>query len=562
MLTDPPVKKPKYFDNKTTEEILSYISNLLDNSSSKQLPLTIEDIEVIAKFSFDHILRVTIKNNHYDPNLKDFSYTKNYLKLNEEMPPLTPFNEFTNTELCSNSDCQVEKLSRLQICQMHLYKLNNENKLETYTPVYEDYTFYRLFLLDYDCYYKEDDIRNLLSFRDNIPNLKKYIVIFVVERYKFNEQHIIEKLQEYERRFSETFPELARSYEFTFFQGLEDNIDNKRIKEHYFSTTYYYGLIVDKEGRTVRQKKCYLLGDEPATKIKEFLQDNRTIEENVYILREFNNLKKRLSKVRYHYSIDFSYKVLFSLSKDISEFIPKNIYQCKIDAKLEPEEYNMLNEIKNKFPCFDITNVLIPTFSINFSSLTKEKCSNPSCDTMLTKNDAFYYCYWCRIFYCEKCVEDTFKKETENLREKFIHKKHNLLYITTTDQQYLTNLTREHIGKNKMAEEEDDSLTMEHSGCTCNGCSEEMKNNPRYICVSCRPGLRICGGFCDYCYNCIQHMRNDDEIGKKIQEKIVLKKDDAVIKNYELMEHKHTHRKHIYLMLIAACDISYGYYDF
>ena len=57
-------------------------------------------------------------------------------------------------------------------------------------------------------------------------------------------------------------------------------------------------------------------------------------------------------------------------------------------------------------------------------------------------------------------------------------------------------------------------------------------------------------------------LRNDDEIGKKIQEKIVLKKDDAVIKNYELMEHKHTHRKHIYLMLIAACDISYGYYDF
>ena len=83
MLTDPPVKKPKYFDNKTTEEILSYISNLLDNSSSKQLPLTIEGIEVIAKFSFDHILRVTIKNNHYDPNLTEIDnmYKEGYKQI-------------------------------------------------------------------------------------------------------------------------------------------------------------------------------------------------------------------------------------------------------------------------------------------------------------------------------------------------------------------------------------------------------------------------------------------------------------------------------------------------
>ena len=557
MLTDPPVKKPKYFDNKTTEEISSYIANLLDNASSKKLPLTIEDIEVVARFSFDLTLRVTIKNNHYALNLKDFSYTRNYIKLNEEMPPLTPFNEFTNRELCSNADCYVEKYPRLQICQMHLYKLNNENKLETYTPVYEDYTYFRMFLLDFDCYYKEDDVKNLLSFRNDITNLKQYIVIFVVERNKFNEQHIIEKLQEYERRFSETFPELKRQYEFTFFQELEDNIENKTIRQHYFSETYYLGFIVDKEGRAVRQKKNHLMSEEP-TKIKEFLQDNRTIEENVYFLKEFNNLKKRLSKLKYHYSMDFSYKVLFSLSKDLSEFIPKNIYQCKIDAKLETEEYNMLNEIKKKYPSFDITNVLIPTFSIDFSSLTKEKCSNPSCNTMLTKNDTFYYCFWCNIFYCEKCVEETFKKETENLREKYIHKEHNLLYITTTDQQYLTNLTREHIGNNKMAEEDDDSLTMEHSSCSCNGCREEIKNNPRYVCVSCRPGLRVSCGFCDYCYDCIQHMRNDDEIGKKIQEKIVFEKEYDV-KNYEIMEHKHSHRKHIYLLLIAGCD---SYDDF
>lgn len=275
-------------------------------------------------------------------------------------------------------------------------------------------------------------------------------------------------------------------------------------------------MIVNKEGRTVREKKFTLSFEEPATNIREFLEDNRTIEENVYFLKEFYKLKKRLSKLRYVFSMEFSYKVLFSLSKDLSEFIPNNIYRCKINAKLENEEYNILNEIKNKFPSFNINNEF----------------------------------------------EDTFKKETENLREKYIHKTHNLLYITTTDQQYLTNLTKEHIGKNKIAEDDDDSLTMEHS-CSCNGCSGTTKNNPRYLCVSCRPGSRLSGGFCDYCYDCIQHMRNNDEIGQKIQEKIVLEKDnDNDISNYEMIEHKHTHRQHIYLMLIANCDTRYGYYDF
>ena len=47
----------------------------------------------------------------------------------------------------------------------------------------------------------------------------------------------------------------------------------------------------------------------------------------------------------------------------------------------------------------------------------------------------------------------------------------------------------------------------------CNGSDREFNNmnlRIRYLCINCRPGKIIDGGFADYCFKCINDMRNNE----------------------------------------------------
>ena len=114
-------------------------------------------------------------------------------------------------------------------------------------------------------------------------------------------------------------------------------------------------------------------------------------------------------------------------SEDLSSCIPLYIKSISISVRLMDRDLEKIKYFKSvlkdkHYKKFDIEYTEIPSFTIDLSTWTESKCANPSCNTILTKKDKFYYCYWCKIFYCEKCVEDTFNKETQNLREKFIHR--------------------------------------------------------------------------------------------------------------------------------------------
>ena len=47
----------------------------------------------------------------------------------------------------------------------------------------------------------------------------------------------------------------------------------------------------------------------------------------------------------------------------------------------------------------------------------------------------------------------------------------------------------------------------------CNGCERDFNNmnlRIRYLCINCRPGKIIDGGFADYCFKCINDMSRTD----------------------------------------------------
>ena len=92
----------------------------------------------------------------------------------------------------------------------------------------------------------------------------------------------------------------------------------------------------------------------------------------------------------------------------------------------------------------------------------------------------------------------------------------------------------------------------------CNGClKSEIKNSSRFLCLSCRPGAISGYGYNDYCFECVQHMRNKDKIGLEIEN---IEDEEMKNLNNPNIEYKHYHDKHIYLNIFV--NATGNYYNF
>ena len=156
----------------------------------------------------------------------------------------------------------------------------------------------------------------------------------------------------------------------------------------------------------------------------------------------------------------------------------------------------------------------------------------------------------CKLKYCYDCVQNQLKNNKGKAR--YIDEKHNLLFFKTRDKNQFLNLEEIKLGKNRFVEVNENDLVSWNS-TTCNGCMSTLKSDDqRYVCLLCRKGRQLRGGYVDYCSRCIKLMcENENE--KKNREG----KADEIIdgwSNYFLeggfkfkVEHKHD--KHIYLMM-------------
>ena len=113
------------------------------------------------------------------------------------------------------------------------------------------------------------------------------------------------------------------------------------------------------------------------------------------------------------------------------------------------------------------------------------------------------------------------------------------MYLKTQkDKNDLEDLDEYKLGKNNFTTAR--NLDNRHSAI-CNGCEGSFNNrnrsNPRYVCITCRPGMYQSGGFHDFCYNCIVDYRE--------------KKGSWNSLSSDCPEHDENH--HIYLLLICEC---------
>ena len=98
----------------------------------------------------------------------------------------------------------------------------------------------------------------------------------------------------------------------------------------------------------------------------------------------------------------------------------------------------------------------------------------------------------------------------------------------------------------------------------CNGCRGGFNNSSRYLCLTCRPGVKQNDGFVDYCHECINQMCNNENSKKELQEKA--NRDSHIFYNTftngHILKEVHKHDEDIYLLLPLEVDVPDPYYNF
>lgn len=276
--------------------------------------------------------------------------------------------------------------------------------------------------------------------------------------------------------------------------------------------------------------------------------------DNLKNMKKLNQLKlfiyltnfiNDISNIKYIF--DFSFNMNFTIKLcDINYYFKLDkIEKIEIGGSLRTEEYNKFKKyfdnINHEDFIFKINEIKTINIDINFNQEIKCK----KCKQIIPEGKECYYCYICKDFYCYKCVKTNF--ETKSGKGKFIDPLHNLLFFKTRNKNKFSCIDQYKLGTNSFTKIS--SFKTYHSA-SCDGCSSSFSDSPRFICITCKPGLYLSEGYCDYCQNCIEHMMSNDEKGKTIQkiQKLIKNNNSNFVANHVLKQ-LHNHEEHIYLMI-------------
>ena len=289
-------------------------------------------------------------------------------------------------------------------------------------------------------------------------------------------------------------------------------------------------------------------------KIVEFKFPSNKIINFIKVKKELLNLNKKIqSNISYYAKLIIKVPLRLRLN-DQNKWEPLKKAKLKLIGSLRENEYKKYKDkIINIIPEKYININILETFTFDIKNIQKY-CFN--CKKIINDNKEIYHCLWCNITFCEKCTENKFNNENNKGLNKLIHKEHNLLYFKTRNQKNFLNLDKYKLGNNLFNSIPEEKLSLIHK-LICSICNKNNLKSPRYICLNCRPGEKFDNGFYDYCFECIQHMKNNDKIGIKYQ----LIEDEKVKElNSPFIELCHKHDYHIYLFILY--NSSNDYYSY
>ena len=219
---------------------------------------------------------------------------------------------------------------------------------------------------------------------------------------------------------------------------------------------------------------------------------------------------------------------------------------------------NLIDELHFKKSMNNLEEIQTHDFDLPLENVTCMECLRK-----IRNDEGLYICGWCKFYYCIQCTEEKLHLhlDLENYRKSLIHQEHNLIYITSRNPDQLKNIDLNKLGKNLLFSVNQSQLTYEHKAI-CNGCEcylNRLNHKIRYLCLNCRPGRRVDGGYVDFCFECINAMRTNEIRRKEIEELSVLERD--LIEGNKNISIHHSHLQHAYLTLPIAVNGD-NYYEF
>ena len=570
------IEKIKIVGNKSSENhILNVISYLINNKNSfeeamkptdLELKLTTNsDISKINKLMFN----LKLYNDSFNPKRDINKNIKKYKLITPEIEIRDEYYPKNNTikEIIIDLMPNFHKNLVLDLSAFPFYHYNIEKKkLEKYNLKLKHNKFV---LCLYCSGFNETKIKDILKivsglqFMNSIFDYFENIYVIFEETYKDKVLDIInnEKLNKFildnnnnddEKKIKYIFNIISIYNNDTIFNIFKEQ--NKFNPEYYFILdqndeiislsnkidsviTEVYFLMNDLKNLTNKGKKNYA----------DFIQEKKNKKINIF--KQIIHFISKAKNLKYIFELKFDISFLCSTNEECSKIFIKKSKSINIEGKLRTKEYlylkGLLDSIKksNNNINYDLKELETINIDVDFNEMICTKCTKE-----IPRDKHFYYCYICKTKYCYECVKEQLKKKG---REKFIDQKHNILLFKTRNKKDFINLDKIKLGKNRFSESTNDSQFNQGHSAVCNGCRGHFNRMARYVCLSCRPGAYISGGYIDYCQECIEAMCRDEN--EKIHLENKAKQIISIDSNNFIIDHKleniHKHDEHIYLLL-------------
>ena len=585
-------KKSKILPNKSKNLLMNLISYLINNKNNFEEKLKPSDLELKLETDSDISLasQLTFKLSIYYSSFNHKRDIIKNIKKYEEFPVEIEANDeyYKSQSIFKNIiiDCfpKIKKGMNLDLSVFPFYSFTKENnrKVKIFKVNLDNdndnkYTF---------CFYLfQNDKHSIKLIDEMIDNLNKiemwefFKKIYVI--FQVNNDEKIRALSSSENINKYIYNEKSAKdskiiYLFNCLSSYSERDDNETVinifqtKKGNKNKDYFF--ILDSNNKIIKLKTIlnlsgtisYFLMNLKDNKNKNFFKEKekkkidkfKKTEEIIYFISKLKNLD-------YIFDIDFYISINISINDELTDIKINKINSLKIKGEFCTKEYKHIKELI--FPIRQLSCVFkiveLPTIDIDidFSIMTCHKCQK-----LIPDDGYIYYCYICKEKYCYACVQKQLKNVGIN---KYIDKKHNLLFFKTRDKKQFLNLDKSKIGKNKFAESKNDGDFDNRHSAVCNGCGGNFDGTERYICLNCRKGKTVGNGFIDYCGKCIEKMCKNvnNEMANLEQEANGILNDDN---NKFIEDHKititHKHENHIYMMLALQYNRvdNSAYYDF
>ena len=579
-----------------TDEIMGFLIDYFTNTLFKEdtiftMGLTYPDFDIVLSSADAERLEIfhslNICNCKYDPESTPTKKIINYEHLEQIMKNFLIWKEKKEKAYKENPDIKdfaqifihaypmVRKNLQIDISTITFkqVKKNEENrntivdfKMEQFKPDDKDIVYFVSFKLNKNKHkfgkieqlldqFKQEGLKDFWNF------YQKAYFIFCVED---------EKLIESEYELFPQFLKIANEennphIQFIFYvdpPGESPDQVMNIFKMSEFEKDYYF--MMGPSNVIERCDSMICSGDvvENTIKRKKAAQKEKIKEEDIVkALSTFYDFVSNIQKYKYNFFLSYQLEVCLKFNKD-KNLILSYVNFSHFIAEIRTKEYKILKESMDIFKpdIYELQEIKTCDIPINFDRNICIKCQK-----QIPDKDPMYYCYKCENKYCTECVLKNFNDENNKGVKKFIDPKHNLLYFKTRNPENFKIIDKYKLGKDNFATCTDDSKLGEHR-FSCNGCGvSDNYVKPRYLCLTCRPGLLQDNGYNDFCIDCIEHMNKDDDKGKKMQnEEYELYSRETRFFYEDKTTAKHDHNNHVYLMIALEFkgNGDNGYYEY